>query len=153
VQSRFELSGKWIKSSPINVVVVAGVETRELIGRFECHKVLVKRYESGVVSSESLLGKVEIEVERRQRLIVDVRVHTEDRPGPGSSGALQTAAGEGALHRPASVDPGLTGKYSLNPNITLDLCRFLGRRARAMTALSPKDADCGDVHCQQQAGP
>src|SRR5437764_4357281 len=77
-------------------------------------------------------------------------VHTEDRPGPGSSGALQTAAGEGALHRPASVDPGLTGKYSLNPNITLDLCRFLGRRARAMTALSPKDADCGDVHCQQQ---
>src|SRR5438477_8043256 len=83
VQPRLQLSGKWIESSPINVVVVAGVETRELIGRFECHKVLVKRYESGVVSSESLLGKVETKVERRQRLIINVRVHTEDSARPG----------------------------------------------------------------------
>ena len=83
VQPRLQLSGKWIKSSPINVVVVAGVETRELIGRFECHKVLVKRYESGVVSSESLLGKVETKVERRQRLIINVRVHAEDSARSG----------------------------------------------------------------------
>ena len=83
MQPRLQLSGKWIESSPINVVVVAGVETRELIGRFECHKVLVKRYEPGVVSSESLLGKVAIEVERRQRLIVNVRVHAEDSARSG----------------------------------------------------------------------
>ena len=135
MQTGFELIGKRIETTPINVIVVSNIkcrarircpteqelsfsirlqrikinssanenEARELVGRLECHEILVERYEPRVVSSESLLGKVEIEVERRQRLIVDVRVHTEDRPGPGSSGALQTAAGEGALHRPASA--------------------------------------------------
>ena len=115
VQPRFQLSGKWIESAPINVVVVANIESgarirrpakqelafhirsqrikidssankneaRELVGRLERHKVLVKCYESGVVSSQPLLGKIEIEVERRQRLIINVCVHAEDSAGSG----------------------------------------------------------------------
>jgi len=115
VQSRFELSGKWIKAATINVIVVPNIKrsawirrpaeqelalgvrrqrikinasahkdkTRELIGRLEGHKVLVESHQSSVVSSESLLGKVEIEVERRRRLIVDVRVHAEDSARSG----------------------------------------------------------------------
>ena len=58
-------------------------EARELVGRLECHEILVERYEPRVVSSESLLGKVEIEVERRRRLIVDVRVYSEDSARSG----------------------------------------------------------------------
>ena len=58
-------------------------EACELVGRLEGQEVLIERHQAGIVSSESLLGKVEIEVQRRQRLIVDVRVHAEHFSGAG----------------------------------------------------------------------
>src|SRR5207248_3802571 len=115
VQSRFKLSGKWIESAPIHVVIVASVkrcsrircpakqelafrirserikinssanknEARELVGRLECHEILIECHQARIVPSEPLLGKVEIEVERRRWLIVNVGVHAEDSAGPG----------------------------------------------------------------------
>ena len=58
-------------------------EACELVGRLESHEILIECHQARIVSSEPLLGKVEIEVERRQGLIIDVRVHAEHFAGPG----------------------------------------------------------------------
>ena|SRR5438132_1597434 len=115
VQPRLQLSGKWIESAPINVVVVANIESgarirrpakqelafhirsqrikidssankneaRELVSRLECHEILIECHQARIVPSEPLLGKIKIEVERRQRLIINVRVYAEDSAGSG----------------------------------------------------------------------
>ena len=65
--------------------------------------VLVECHQARIVSSKSLLSKVEIEIERLQGLIVNIGVHAEETSRSGIERALQTAGGETTLQRPASA--------------------------------------------------
>src|SRR5207248_10299942 len=111
MQTGFELIGKRIETTPINVIVVTNIqcrarirypteqelsfsirlqrikinssshknEARELISRFECHEILIECHQARIVPPKSLLGEIQIEVQRRRRLKVNVRVHAKDR--------------------------------------------------------------------------